>query len=657
MTERTVHEQKMCAILESGAEPRLADVGSIDEFLSCSDSLGRSPLLPEFVRLAVSGPAISVEGEKKCWSVVEACVPLCESGSAFFELVDLVDKAPEGEFRSLCEMYLRIFDDKAKSPVLRAASLDGAFRFVFRESQLRFALISRLLATEAHDDRDLIRPAAKIMGAVHAIWPEPELLDKLVQLRGNRAAIDQVAFEIGSCKMQLALDSQEVASVERGFHEARYWFSQSVCADNNRHDAAIYLEAIDCLLSCCRGDGIELDKVSAALKKHLTFLRAWNRSNTNPPWLADETVQLICWDQLGRKLTRLSAELLQPSWYETAVVVEDVIAAAWTASRSVLHRVSSTGLEVILRPKIEGGIAAKVGQAHQIKEWLRRNSQHIDADTVKEIDHRVDAIVMSDSTTPKDVASSLDEVILHSGLAQPSLALRAIRDAYSVAVKNLTVQEERVIQNCLQFVNSHPDYQNQIHRQLFNAVLLWTVRFLQTRLDMTKKDEPSIGYLFKQAGGTLAKEDALQTDYKNVMSSILGGTGVEVTNVAGGRADVLFRLETEHIVTEVKREQRDSSFESLTSEYSNQAADYQNVSGRLGFVLVLDQTTHDSGTLHISSLVKATELARKGESVPRMLVFVKVPGERVTPSELTKLAKKSGADRRRRQKKKPDGAS
>ena len=173
-----------------------------------------------------------------------------------------------------------------------------------------------------------------------------------------------------------------------------------------------------------------------------------------------------------------------------------------------------------------------------------------------------------------------------------------------------------------------------------------------SRLEMTKKDEPVLEYLFKQADGKKPKEDKLQTDYKNVLVSTTGGTEVEVMNVGGGRADVLFRLNTERIITEVKREERDCSFENLFAEYSPQAADYQNVSGRLGFVLVLDQTTQDTGTPHISTLVKPTQLVRDGESTPRMLVFVKVPGERLRPSDLTKAAKKKGAQTRREQKKK-----
>ena len=57
----------------------------------------------------------------------------------------------------------------------------------------------------------------------------------------------------------------------------------------------------------------------------------------------------------------------------------------------------------------------------------------------------------------------------------------------------------------------------------------------------------------------------------------------------------------------------------------------------LGFLLVLDQTEiRRSGTPHFSTLVHPLRLVREGEIDPRWIVIVKVPGRRVTPSQLSK---------------------
>ncbi|QDT45679.1 hypothetical protein Pan241w_58060 [Gimesia alba] len=648
-------ENKMVDILETGAEPKIINFGSLDELLGSSELIGSSPLLPEFILMVLEDPCRPEECLDDHWKFIEKTLPFCVKGSALAEIVDLIDRANK-QSKELFHVYMQIFSKSDSSIVARSAALDGAIRYVICDPQLRFELISNLLTITKNDDKDLIRCTAKIIGVAHANWPEPELFKKLVELAENLEAMDQVAFEIGSCKIQFALNAVDAESVETEFHDSKYWFEQSINADDNRHDAAIYLECVKCLLDFYRGRDINVAEVSSNLKKQVTFLRAWNRTDANPPWLFNNTVQLFYWEMLGHKLSRLNAELLTPSWYEPAMVVEEFLSAVWQSSKSLLMKGAETGLEAFVRPRIEGTVAANIGQAYALKQWLQRNPKHNDFDTVHELAQKIDAVVQENysgsHTSIQILDPSFPRILNDTNVVKKQLVQQAIKDSQTLSLKNLSVHQVAIIEDCIKFVENHPDYQKEIYRKLYNSILLWTVRFLDSRLEMTQKDEPVIKYLFKQDNGKKPKEEKLQADFNNVMTSIIGGTDIEVMNVAGGRADVLFRLNTERIVTEVKREERDSSFDNLIAEYSAQAADYQNVSGRLGLVLVLDQTTSANGTPHISTLVKPTQLTREGESIPRMLVFIKVPGERLRPSDLTKQAKKKGAEQRRGQKRK-----
>ncbi len=655
MSELNDFETTMVNILESGGEPRVSDFGSLEKLLTAAETIGRTPLLPEFVRATLHHSHHQNVDSTKCWKFVEESLPTCSNGGAITEIIDLIDQAPRRCATNLFRILLQIYSDSEISSHARASALDGAVRFVIRDPQLRFELISNLLKITERDDFNLIRSTAKIIGVVNAHWPEKELFDKLVELAINHDALDQVAFEIGSCKIQCAMNALDAETVEKEFHDSKFWFEQSLIADSDRHDSAIYLECVKCLLDFYNGKAIDTKNILANLKKHVTFLKAWNRTEAGPPWLLDDMVKLFYWELLAGKIGRLSEELLQPAWYEIAVVVENYLVAVWTASQAILMKNSESGIESIVRPRIEGTVAATNGQLFAIKEWLRRNREHEKLDTVRELAERVDEIAEANADTQLDEGTDHGQIVLEtikgSSLFQKEAALQTIIDAHLVSIENLTQQQFVIIEECIGFVGRHPDYKNDVYRRLFNSILLWTVRFLHSRLEMTKKDEPAISYLFKQDGGKKPTEDKLQADYKNVMVSTTGGTEIEVMNVAGGRADVLFCLSTERIVTEVKREGRDSSFENLIAEYSSQAADYQNVSGRLGFVLVLDQTTPDTGTPHISALVKPIQVTRNGESTPRMLVFVKVPGERLRPSDLTKVAKKKGARDRQNDRK------
>lgn len=155
-----------------------------------------------------------------------------------------------------------------------------------------------------------------------------------------------------------------------------------------------------------------------------------------------------------------------------------------------------------------------------------------------------------------------------------------------------------------------------------------------------------MAYLFERADGMLAHEDELQADYFRWLSTTAAGTDLEPTNIGGGRGDLKLKSSGERLVVEVKREMSDSSFDAIAASYSAQATDYQNVSIRLGFLLVLDLTAKNSkGTPHITTLFETRAIPRPAESVPRSITIVKVPGRRRRPSDLTRATKSKKAIR------------
>ena len=216
-----------------------------------------------------------------------------------------------------------------------------------------------------------------------------------------------------------------------------------------------------------------------------------------------------------------------------------------------------------------------------------------------------------------------------------------VSNAFALQLENLTGAEVEVIERCRKAVAGHPDHRDNPHGQrLFDTVLLWTVRFVYTRLEVTQKDDPTVAYLFERADGTLAHEDELQADYFRWLSTNAAGTDLEPTNLGGGRGDLKLKSSGERLVIEVKREMSDSSFDAIAASYAAQSTDYQNVSIRLGFLLVLDLVaSNGEGTPHITALFETRAIPRTGEIVPRSMTIVKVPGRRKRPSDLTKAAK------------------
>ena len=411
MNQLSEFETRMIGILETEGEPSIDDFGSLNELLQHAEAIGRSPLLPEFIRLVTKVQTCTKEKVAECWGFVENSLPFCDRPSALIETLDLVEQAPDEYVEALFQILINRFAEPANLPACRSAALDGALRYVIRIPKLRFELISKLFTVKNDNDRDLVRSAARILGVVHANWPANELFEKLVELSENVSALDQVAFEIGTCKVQFALNSQETETIEQELHDSQYWFKQSLDSNSDRHDSAIYLESVNCLLDFYRGNSINAEKISLNIKKHATFLRAWNRSEANPPWLLDETIQILYWETLACKLSRLNTELLEPSWYEPAMVVETFLILVWTASKSLLMRNSESGLENFVRPRIAGTIGATVGQACALKEWLRRNEYHNDFDSVAELVKQVDNIVRENRPSSYTSTQILDPAI------------------------------------------------------------------------------------------------------------------------------------------------------------------------------------------------------------------------------------------------------
>ncbi|MBK9427362.1 MAG: hypothetical protein IPN63_08240 [Gammaproteobacteria bacterium] len=123
------------------------------------------------------------------------------------------------------------------------------------------------------------------------------------------------------------------------------------------------------------------------------------------------------------------------------------------------------------------------------------------------------------------------------------------------------------------------------------------------------------------------------------MATFVQGSDLEPTNIASGRADIRLKSGPERLVVEVKREERDCSFDALFNSYAAQTADYQNVSIRLGVLLVLDLATPNrEGTPHLTSLFEVRSVRRLGEDQSRFILIVKVPGRPQRPSDLKKLA-------------------
>lgn len=648
-------EAKLITALEAGQELSLADLGGVGVLRSSAKALGATPLMPELLSLMLNHWQQSASTDRI--ALKSALQDLLEAASidfAFMEAVDLLDT-----YRPLSddvdEACFTIFLSKAgqnksgMSGLARGAALDGAFRWAYSNRRWQLRLIDFLLGLSVNDDPDFLSHAAKITGVAYSHWRERELLPVLTQLAEVVAVSAEATFELGMANLANALDSPHCEESNSSFQIAKVWFERSVSASESRPEASLYHDCLELLSDFHAGlDRRHLIDVRDRVCLHAFELKAWHDSSDSPSWLGSRRTEAACWNVLASMLTGSVEHLDEAGWWEPAVVIEQHILAVYNAGRSVLKRNRNGGLEELLRPRIAATIATHEGQAYQLKGWLQRNASHEWAVQAHELINQIDCL-LENGTKPgnpieaADVWPPLAALIAQNHLL-PEIKKRlfnAVSNAFSLHLENLTMAETNVIAACLESVEKHPDYRNNPHgARLFDTALLWTVRFLYTRLEVTKKDDPSVGYLFEKEDGKLPQEDELQQDYFRWISTVAAGSDLEPTNQGGGRADLRLKSRGERLVIEVKRETQDCSFYALAKSYAAQTTDYQNVSIRLGILLVLDLATPNrEGTQHITSLVQPQLVQRIGEDQPRHIIIVKVPGRRKRPSDLTKLAK------------------
>lgn len=94
------------------------------------------------------------------------------------------------------------------------------------------------------------------------------------------------------------------------------------------------------------------------------------------------------------------------------------------------------------------------------------------------------------------------------------------------------------------------------------------------------------------------------------------------------------------IITEIKRESDDASFDALLENYGEQTAAYQNTNVPLGMLMALDLTCGRSVGEHISALHRAAVGDFLEGGVRRGVLVVKIPGNRISPAVATQRGRK-----------------
>lgn len=654
MTSMHPIEAELIEAVKSGRDWQLDDLGGITKLAPAARSLGSTPMMPELLHPLVLGWSDAKAADRDAYKgILHDLLEVATTDFVLLEAVDILEHhrpLPDDGDECCFMLFLAkaATGDHSLSGLSRGAALDGAFRWAGDNRRWQLRLLDFFLGLAPGDDTEFLRRAAKIVGVAFSHWRDKELVEVLHKLAQLEAVRPEAAFELGMAALAEAMDRADSNAAVSAFRDARDWFGESDGVSDYRPQASLYLDGLDLLLSFHGGAAsASLIAVSTRVQEHAFELHAWSGSS-GPPWLGARQTEAVCWSALASAVAGLAGALDEPSWWEPAVVIEESLLSVYSAGRSILRRDQHGGVEAMVRPRIRASVATRAGQAHQVRTWLQQNATHEWTAEAQDLIAQIDAFIEQSGSpeNPPEAASertSLAAIITGSNIPeeQRNVLLGVVANAMSLQLANMTSAEADVIERCCNEVRGHNDYSaNTNGARLFDTVLLWLVRFMFNRLELTKGDDPTGAYLFERDDGSLPHEDELQQDFFRWVATYAAGSDLEPTNIASGRADIRLKSGPERLVVEVKREEKDCSFEALFKSYAAQTTDYQNVSTRLGVLLVLDLATPNrKGTPHLTSLFEMRHVRRCNESQSRLILIVKVPGRRKRPSDLTKLAK------------------
>ncbi|WP_353100832.1 hypothetical protein [Myroides odoratus] len=538
------------------------------------------------------------------------------------------------KFLGCFDTLLELLNDSTRTTFLRSQYLLGAFQIATNNPAKKYYLIGYLLEVDSFEDDAFFSNYIKVLGLSYSFFEEEIIFDKLSKLTSTKEN-DDGFYEMGMSYLRKGITAKSHNKAYESFYEAKSYFER---VDNLvQTDALCYSLILDALLKCSN-DLFVLNDLKGSLSKiEQTILLSigWHKINTAIPWGKARNIEMMNWLNLLNVLNNLMDSFKEISWFEPKVVIENYLLQLYNSNRILLKNKSGVGVDLFIQPMIQMEFNKQETSLYLLDQWISSQSEH---------ELWEDAIQLR-----KDMRTHIESVGLGNGkgaVEENALSVpfseripetkrsyfEQFKYEYTITHLNATslilIELFEKIVNDLQVI---PSFKKSPYDVNFKMHVYNTLKFLESRMDGTKSNNPAHAYLFNKN----QLESALQMDYYSYMSAIPlnGEVTIEFNDIAGGRADVVFNHLNHKFIFEVKRELQNSSFPSLRQKYLGQAAEYQNTGPKLGGLLVLDLTNNSTSIGAIENNVKLEIIENEGVS-ERAVLVVKVRGNRTTPSKI-----------------------
>ncbi|MBS2966697.1 hypothetical protein KGA66_26915 [Actinocrinis puniceicyclus] len=661
---------------ELNAGPRLEDLGGTDAVLAEAAAIATGPQLP-YLLAALARGLDSLPEDQATPLLAAAARGLFEPHAAWVlsDAIDVLCEHPQliARLGSQTTRNLAVLAENALAgdtdAALARAAIVGLLRLAVagQTSPHRLlALLADLTGTEAADALDRL---PILIGVAHDYFADAESLLGVLAKLENRpdlapATRADAAFELALADERAALQAPDRATVEDGLRRALMRFAELDRTHESRLDARAHAAAIEAILAFAELEhdpsGIAQERLNGAARKldiTAANLAAWTSGLHQLEWLSARGEAQAAWSRLVTTLRTGQAHLDQPSWYNPAGALNDLL-QIYLASRSIHAGAGgSHGIAVLINPTVEAPFIRHEGLLFHLEQALAGDplfTDHPDARGLYEAVERrrhASAIPTREGVPGKALAGRPALAALFG----PDAALRddidpqlldQLEQRLAEAAKGYTPTGNALfdtqLEGLLEILATSSGWKPS-DNHFFTGLLDQFLRFLYSRFDAQSnlygERTAYLGLPKKKADGALThwNEKHLQDDFHQHLSAVFtpGTVQRELWDVAGGRADVIYTPQAgSRFVTEVKWRPSSWTRESVERDYVAQAANYTATGPPFGLLLVGDYSDHSHGYSSVEDSVWIITHARSVTEVPRQIVVGVLPVGRPTPSAL-----------------------
>jgi hypothetical protein len=621
--------------LQSSKSISLWDFGGVDYLHDNIDVVYNSRFIPEILKCLINEMEILTESERiKCKNIFLTSLNFCNDLFSIREIIHLLESEEVSilKIKESCFLiYLEESKNADKNSIVRSWLLEAAFRSSLNDKSKRFKLISSLIDISVEDSDEYLRHVSKILGLCYSSWQEEELLSKLEEIKDFNKGSDEVWFELGMSYLLNALNSETKEEAFQNFILSKNHFQKSIELNSERPDGEAYEACISILLSLRDSKyQIDIEEKLKNITRAITIYNVWHVSENDSMWMSARNTEIANWYILIDKLDHLLNHLAEPSWFEPIIVIEKYLLNIYTASRTILKRSHSGGLEKIIQPIVISSLNNEANQLFLLDKWITLQEDSELGEIGKKLKQE---IVLAKLNSSGILSNSISAIAELPSEKQSEFEI-FVTNYKNDNTNDVSIHIEELFNVSVPIFSNISDYKNDVIKRGFDILFFNSLKFLKSRMDGSKQNYHEMSYLFEQNPKPL--ENELQKDYHQFMLSALlhGNTSIEKSDVASGRVDVYFSFHKFNISAEIKRDWDDCSFDALKTKYLGQASEYLNTDAKLGFLLVLDLTPKPNGIASIENSLKVEIIEKENDPIKRAIVVLVVPGMRKTPSKV-----------------------